>query len=61
MMTKELGAEMVMKPQYILPGLDGFYMTGLWVKGFGVPMAAAGGREVIQRICREERRRFRAG
>jgi phytoene dehydrogenase-like protein len=60
MMTKELGGEMVMNPQYSLPGLGNFYMTGLWVKGFGVPMAAASGKEVIQEICKEDGRRFRA-
>lgn len=61
MMTKELAGEMFMNPQYTLPGLDGFYMIGQWVKGFGAPMAAASGREVIQKICRADRRRFRPG
>jgi phytoene dehydrogenase-like protein len=51
MMTKTLGGEMVINPQYSLPGLDSFYMIGLWVKGFGVPMAAASGKEVIRKIC----------
>ena len=60
MMTKTLGAEMVMNPQYTLPGLDDFYMIGQWVKGFGTPMAAASGKEVIQRICKADGRRFRA-
>lgn len=60
MMTKELAGEMVMNPQYTLPGLDRFYMIGLWVKGFGVPMAAVSGKEVIQEICKEEGRRFKA-
>ena len=60
MMTPALAGEMVMRPQYNLPGLDGFYMTGLWVKGFGVPMAAAGGREVIREVCKADGRRFRA-
>ena len=59
MMTKTLGGEMVMKPQYSLPGLDRFYMIGLWVKGFGVPMAAASGKEVIQEICKEDGSKFR--
>ena len=43
------------------PLLDGFYMTGLWVKGFGVPMAAAGGREVMQQLCKADGRQFRTG
>jgi phytoene dehydrogenase-like protein len=60
MMTKTLAAEMVMNPRYSLPGLDGFYMTGMWVKGFGVPMAAASGKEVVQKICQADGRKFRA-
>ncbi len=61
MMTKSLAGEMVMNPQYALPGLDGFYMIGLWVKGFGVPMAAASGKEVIQKICNADSKKFKAG
>ncbi|MEW5873285.1 MAG: NAD(P)/FAD-dependent oxidoreductase [Chloroflexota bacterium] len=61
MMTETLAAEMVMKPQYALPGLDHFYMTGMWVKGFGVPLAAASGKEVIQKICNAGGRKFVAG
>ena len=61
MMTKRLAGEMVMQPQYTLPGLDCFYMIGMWVKGFGVPMAAASGREVVQMMCRRAGRRFVAG
>ena len=59
MMTKSITAEMVMKPQYTLPGLDDFYMIGQWVKGFGTPMAAASGKEVIQKICKADGKRFR--
>ncbi|HNT75383.1 MAG TPA: NAD(P)/FAD-dependent oxidoreductase [Anaerolineae bacterium] len=59
MMTKEVGGEMVMKPQYTLPGLENFYMIGLWVKGFGVPMAAASGKEVIQKLCAADGKKFR--
>jgi phytoene dehydrogenase-like protein len=61
MMTKTLGGEMVMNPQYSLPGLDRFYMIGLWVKGFGVPMAAASGKEVIQKICSVDGNKFKVG
>jgi phytoene dehydrogenase-like protein len=60
MMTKALGAEMVMKPQYTLPGLADFYMAGHWVKGFGTPMAAASGKEVIQKICKGDGKKFKA-
>ncbi|MFC2037475.1 phytoene desaturase family protein [Chloroflexota bacterium] len=59
MMTKTLAAKMVMNPQYTLPGLQDFYMIGQWVKGFGTPMAAASGREVIQQICRADGIRFK--
>jgi phytoene dehydrogenase-like protein len=60
MMTKTLAAEMVMNPQYTLPGLQDFYMIGQWVKGLGTPMAAASGKEVIQQVCRADGVRFRA-
>ncbi len=59
-LTKTLAADMVMKPQYGLPGLEDFYMTGQWVKGFGVPTAALSGKEVIQRICKDDGRGFKA-
>ena len=60
MMTNTLVTEMTMKPQYSLPGLDHFYMTGQWVKGFGTPMAATSGKEVIKKICRADGRKFKA-
>ena len=59
-MTKALSAEMTMKPQYSLPGLENFYMTGQWVKGFGVPIAATAGKEVVREICKAHRRKFRS-
>jgi phytoene dehydrogenase-like protein len=59
-MTQTLAAEMTRKPQYALPGLDGFYMIGQWVKGFGVPMAASSGKEVIQAVCSAGGSAFRA-
>ncbi len=58
MMTKTIAADMVMKPQYTLSGLDNFYMIGQWVKGFGTPMAATSGKEVVQKICRADGRKF---
>lgn len=59
MMTKELAGDMMMNPQYTLPGLNNFYMTGQWVKGFGIPMAAAGGKEVVQKICKDVGMKFK--
>ncbi len=43
-----------------LPGLSNFYMAGQWVEpGGGVPSAAVSGRNAVQLVCRDERRRFR--
>jgi phytoene dehydrogenase-like protein len=42
-----------------LPGLASFYMVGQWVEpGGGVPTAALSGRNVVQIICKRERRPF---
>jgi phytoene dehydrogenase-like protein len=42
-----------------LPGLDNFYMSGQWVEpGGGVPMAAVSGRNVIQLICKRDKKPF---
>ena len=44
-----------------LPGLEGFYLCGMWVMApGGVPSAAKTARDVIQLICREDRKRFAA-
>jgi phytoene dehydrogenase-like protein len=59
-MTKGLAGQMTLKPQYRIPGLSGFYMTGQWVKGFGIPTAAMSGKEVIQALCKDQRMPFRA-
>ena len=42
-----------------LPGLDGFYMVGQWVEpGGGLPPAAQSGRNVIQIMCKRDRKPF---
>ena len=42
-----------------LPGLKNFYMVGQWVEpGGGVPPAALSGRNVIQIICKRDKKRF---
>ncbi|HYA85812.1 MAG TPA: NAD(P)/FAD-dependent oxidoreductase [Nitrospirota bacterium] len=42
-----------------LPGLDNFYMAGHWVEpGGGLPIAALSGRNVIQIICKENKKKF---
>lgn len=44
-----------------LPGLEGFHMVGQWVEpGGGIPPALAGGRHLLQRLCREDGRPFQA-
>jgi phytoene dehydrogenase-like protein len=42
-----------------LPGLDNFYMAGHWVEpGGGLPTAALSGRNVIQIICKKNKKKF---
>jgi phytoene dehydrogenase-like protein len=42
-----------------LPGLANFYMAGHWVEpGGGLPAAAISGRNVVQLICKKEKKRF---
>jgi len=42
-----------------LPGLDGFYMVGQWVEpGGGLPPAAQSGRNVMQVICKKDKKSF---
>jgi phytoene dehydrogenase-like protein len=60
MLTKKVSAEVVMNPQYALPGLGNFYMIGQWVRGLSVIIAAASGREVMRKICAADHRQFRA-
>jgi phytoene dehydrogenase-like protein len=42
-----------------LHGLSGFYLAGQWVEpGGGVPVAVSSGRQVIELVCRDDRRDF---
>jgi phytoene dehydrogenase-like protein len=42
-----------------LPGLKNFFMAGHWVEpGGGIPMVALSGRNVIQLICRQDKKKF---
>ena len=53
--TKTFG----MRMSKTLPGLKNFYMAGQWVEpGGGVPTAAMSGRNVIQIICKRDRKPF---
>ena len=45
--------------QKTLSGLDNFYMAGQWVEpGGGLPAVAMSGRNVIQIICKKEKKKF---
>jgi phytoene dehydrogenase-like protein len=42
-----------------LPGLENFYMAGHWVEpGGGIPTVAMSGRNVVQIICKKEKKKF---
>jgi phytoene dehydrogenase-like protein len=43
-----------------LPGLDNFYVSGVWATTGGLIRAAAAGRHVMQFICRDDGKAFRA-
>lgn len=53
--------ELVKKHGPGLPGLENFYMSGVWATTGGLIRAAAAGRHVIQFICRDDGRAFTAG
>jgi phytoene dehydrogenase-like protein len=47
-------------PRHTLPGLDGLYTAGQWTAPFaGTPISALTGRQVVQLLCRRDRRPFR--
>ena len=53
--TKTFG----MRMSRTLPGLKNFYMAGQWVEpGGGVPTAAMSGRNLIQIICKQDKKPF---
>ena len=53
--TKTFGMSM----SKTLPGLENFYMVGQWVEpGGGLPPAALSGRNVIQIMCKQDKKRF---
>jgi phytoene dehydrogenase-like protein len=44
-----------------LPGLENFYMIGQWTTpGGGLPPAVSSGRHVVQLLCQQDRKPFRA-
>jgi phytoene dehydrogenase-like protein len=50
---------MFLRMSKTLPGLNNFYMVGQWVEpGGGLPPAAYSGRNLIQILCKQDRRKF---
>jgi phytoene dehydrogenase-like protein len=61
LMTRQTMPLMIRGISKTLPSLGNFYMVGQWVEpGGGVPMVAMSGRNIIQQICHEDRKIFRA-
>ncbi|MBW4506432.1 MAG: NAD(P)/FAD-dependent oxidoreductase [Scytonematopsis contorta HA4267-MV1] len=59
LLTKETMSMMISGMQKKLPGLNNFYMIGQWVEpGGSVPVVAMSGRNIIQEICHEDKRKF---
>jgi phytoene dehydrogenase-like protein len=61
LLTRQTMFKMLRGMPKTLPGLRDFYMTGQWVEpGGSVPVVAMSGRNVVQRICHEDHKAFRA-
>lgn len=61
LLTKRTLPLMIQGLPKTLPKLRNFYMIGQWVEpGGSVPIVAMSGRNIIQQICHEDRRSFRA-
>jgi phytoene dehydrogenase-like protein len=61
LLAKETVPLMILGLPKTLPGLKNFWMAGQWVEPGGtVSLAAASGRNVIQLICAQEKKPFRA-
>lgn len=59
LLTRETLPMMILGVRKTLPGLSNFYMTGQWVEPGGtVTLAAASGRNVIQKICHADGKPF---
>ncbi|NLT36448.1 MAG: NAD(P)/FAD-dependent oxidoreductase [Gaiellales bacterium] len=54
-------ANITIEMRKTLPGLESFYMAGQWLApGGGLPAGVMTGRQVVQLMCHEDGRRFRA-
>jgi phytoene dehydrogenase-like protein len=61
LLTRQTMMMMLRGLRKTVPGLKNFYMAGQWVEpGGSVPVVAMSGRNIIQHICHEDRRRFMA-
>jgi phytoene dehydrogenase-like protein len=59
LLTKETMMMMIQGIEKTLPGLRNFYMAGQWVEpGGSVPIVAMSGRNAIQMLCNEDKRKF---
>lgn len=56
--AEDIAERLVNTHRMKLPGLAGFYMTGQWVLGGGLPRAAMSGRYVAQFLCDDLGRPF---
>lgn len=52
--------EEIKKNGPVLPGLESFYISGVWATTGGLIRAAAAGRHVMHFICRDDRKEFTA-
>lgn len=56
LLTPKVGLKQMKKT---LPGLKNFYMAGQWVSpGGGLPSAILSGRDVVQIICKKDKKKF---
>jgi phytoene dehydrogenase-like protein len=59
LLTRQTMFMMLAGMRKTVPGLKDFYQAGQWVEpGGSVPVVAMSGRNIIQQICHEDRRRF---
>jgi phytoene dehydrogenase-like protein len=58
--AEDLVNTLINKQRMQLPGLQGFYMAGQWIAMGGLIRAASSGRFVVQFICRDLDKKFRA-
>lgn len=58
--ASDLAEKLVDDERMRLPGLRSFYMTGQWLGMSGLVRASASGRFVVQYLCQDEGREFKA-